>query len=111
MIARIVEKYGISLILRRGEESWEVRALLQPVRSKSWDTSDSNYSPLGEIPRGRYIYLGPLEPVAVAGDTMEMQERQFLVRRSEVIYGPKGPAYCWALCVEKGGADHWGRQS
>ena len=111
MMGRIVEKYGTPVVLRRGEAAWEVRAFFQPVRSKSWDASDSSYSPLGEIPRGRYIYLGPLEPEAAAGDTIERGHRQFLVRRSELVYDQKGPAYCWALCLEKGGEDHWGRQS
>ena len=111
LIARIVEKYGTPVTLRRRETAWEVRAFFQPVRSKSWDSSDSDYSPLGEIPRGRYLYLGPLDPEAMAGDTVERNGRQYLVRRSEIIYDRKGPAYCWGLCLEKGGEDQWGRQS
>lgn len=111
MIGRIIEKYGTPVTLRKGDESWEVRAFFQPVRSKSWDASDSNYSPLGEIPRGRYIYLGPLEPEAAAGDTIQRNGRQYLVRRSELVYDHQGPAYCWSLCLEKGGEDQWGRQS
>ena len=111
MLGRIVEKYGSAVTLRRGEQAWSVRAFFQPVRSKSWDYSDSNYSPLGEIPRGRYIYMGPLEPEALAGDAIELGERTYLVRRSEIIYDHHGPAYCWGLCLEKGGMDDWGRQS
>ena len=111
MIGRIVEKYGTPVTLCREGSTWEVRAFFQPVRSKSWDASDSNYSPLGEIPRGRYIYLGPLDPEAQAGDIIQRNGRQFLVRRSELIYGAKGPAYCWALCLEKGGEDDWGKRS
>ena len=105
----IMQRYGIPLTLCRGTESWPVRAFFQPVRSKSWDYSDSNYSPLGEIPRGRYIYIGPVEPEAMAGDTIRMGEKTYLVRRSEVICDHKGAAYCWALCLEKGGEDDWGR--
>ena len=105
----IMQRYGIPLTLCRGTESWPVRAFFQPVRSKSWDYSDSNYSPLGEIPRGRYIYIGPAEPEAAAGDTIRMGEKAYLVRRSEVICDHQGPAYCWGLCLEKGGEDDWGR--
>ena len=111
MIGRILEKYGTSLTLRRGDESWTVRAFFQPVRSTSWEYSDSDYSPLGEIPRGRYVYIGPVEPEAAAGDTICLGERAYLVRRSELIRGEKGPVYCWGLCLEKGGEDHWGYQS
>ena len=51
MVGRILSKYGTCLTLCRGEDRWEIRAFFQPVRSKSWETSDSDYSPLGEIPR------------------------------------------------------------
>ena len=107
----MIARYGTPVRLCRGETQWDVKAFFQPVRSKSWDYSDSNYSPLGEIPRGRYIYIGPTEPDALAGDTIFLGEKAYLVRRSELIRDQKGPVYCWALCLEKGGEDDWGRQS
>ena len=109
MVRRILEKYGTALTLCRGESQWQVRGFFQPVRSKSWDYSDSNYSPLGEIPRGRYVYIGPLEPLAMAGDTITLGQKDYLVRRSEIFWDHQGPAYCWGLCLEKGGEDHWGQ--
>ena len=111
MFRSIIARYGIPVQLCRGEAQWDVKAFFQPVRSKSWDYSDGNYSPLGEIPRGRYIYIGPTEPDALAGDTIILGEKAYLVRRSELIRDGKGPVYCWALCLEKGGEDDWGRQS
>ena len=111
MHLHIMERYGIPVTLCREEERWAVKAFFQPVRSKSWDYSDSNYSPLGEIPRGRYVYIGPTEPEAKAGDTIQVGEKTYLVRRSELIQDHRGPAYCWGLCLEKGGEDDWGRQS
>ena len=111
MIGKILQKYGTLLTLCRGAESWAVKAFFQPVRSKSWEASDADYSPLGEIPRGRYVYIGPLQPEAAAGDTVMLDGKAYLMRRSEVIRGEKGPAYCWGLCLEKGGEDSWGRQS
>ena len=111
MVGKILKKYGTAMTLCRGEESWAVRGFFQPVRSKSWETSDSDYSPLGEIPRGRYVYIGPLEPEAAAGDTVRVGEKAYLMRRSEIIRDGSGPVYCWGLCLEKGGEDNWGRQS
>ena len=111
MIGRVLSKYGTALQLCRGEQQWTVRAFFQPVRSKSWETSDSDYSPLGELPRGRYVYIGPLEPEAAAGDTVLLDGKAYLMRRSEVVRDEKGPAYCWGLCLEKGGEDDWGRRS
>ena len=103
----ILRKYGTALTLCRGAERWTVKAFFQPVRSKSWDASDSEYSPLGEIPRGRFVYIGPLEPEAAAGDTVWVDEKAYLVRRSQVVRDGKGPVYCWGLCLEKGGSDDW----
>lgn len=111
MFGRILEKYGTLLTLCRGEESWQIRGFFQPVRSKSWETSDADYSPLGEIPRGRYVYMGPLQPEAAAGDTVVLGGKAYLMRRSELVRDGNGPVYCWGLCLEKGGEDDWGRQS
>ena len=109
VVARMMEKYGTAVKLCRSESSWNVKAFFQSVRSKSWDLSESEYSPLGEIPRGRHIYIGPLEPEAAAGDTIWVEDKAYLVRRSEIIRDGSGPVYCWGLCLEKGGADNWGR--
>ena len=111
MILGIFKKYGTAVTLCRGTERWECRAFFQPVRSTSWSASDTDYSPLGQIPRGRYIYIGPPEPEAAEGDTLETGGKAYLVRRSELIRDHKGPACCWGLCTEKGGEDDWGRQS
>lgn len=104
----ILRKYGAAVTLCRGEESWVVKAFFQPVRSKSWDTSDSEFSPLGEIPRGRFVYIGPLEPAAQEGDTVWLDGKAYLMRRSQVVRDGSGPVYRWGLCLEKGGADDWG---
>ena len=109
VVARMMEKYGTRVAICRGNARWEIKAFFQSVRSKSWDVSDSDYSPLGEIPRGRYVYIGPLEPEAAAGDTLWVGNKAYLVRRSEIVRDGSGPLYCWGLCLEKGGEDTWGR--
>lgn len=111
LVKKLFQTYGVQILISNGDGTVSVVGMFQPVRSKSWDTMDSEYSPLGEIPRGRYIYLGPVTPTPEAGNTMTVAGKNYLVRRTEVIYGPDGPAYCWGLCLEKGGADTWGRQS
>ena len=109
VVERMMNKYGTAVRLCRNGEEWPLKAFFQSVRSKSWDFSDSDYSPLGEIPRGRYVYMGPLEPEAAVGDTIRVDGRAYLVRRSEIVRDGRGPVYCWALCLEKGGEDNWGR--
>ena len=109
MVEKILRSYGAAVTLQRGEETFSVRGFFQPVRSKSWQYLEGNYSPLGEIPRGQYVYIGPVEPKAEAGDTVTVLEKDYWVRRSELITDANGPVYCWGMCVEKGGEDNWGQ--
>ena len=109
MVSKILSAYGSELVLVHGEESLDIRAFFQPVRSKSWQYLEGDYSPLGEIPRGQYVYIGPAEPKAEAGDTVIVEGKEYWLRRSELISDQKGSVYCWGLCVEKGGEDNWGQ--
>ena len=111
MVAKILASYGSAVTLQQGEDTYEIRAFFQPVRSKSWQYLEGNYSPLGEIPRGQYVYLGPVSPRAEAGDTVIVEGNSYWLRRSELILDSGGPVYCWGMCVEKGGEDNWGKQS
>lgn len=109
MIEKILQSYGSALQLQQEEAVHEVRAFFQPVRSKSWQYLEGNYAPLGEIPRGQYVYLGPVSPEAKAGDTLLIGGKSYWLRRTELIRDGNGPVYCWGLCVEKGGEDTWGQ--
>lgn len=111
MVSKILNTYGTAVTLIQGENSHNIRAFFQPVRSKSWQYLEGNYSPLGEIPRGQYVYIGPVAPAAEAGDTLRVGEKDYWLRRTELIRDANGPVYCWGMCVEKGGADSWGKQS
>ena len=111
MIARILERYGTELKLCRGKTEYELRAFFQPVRSKSWSYLEGEYSPLGEVPRGQYVYIGPVDPAAEVGDSLKVGTRGYWIRRTELIRDADGPVYCWGMCVEKGGADTWGQSS
>lgn len=109
MVEKILETYGTSATLQQGENTHELRAFFQPVRSKSWQYLEGNYSPLGEIPRGQYVYLGPVSPKADAGDTLLVAGKAYWLRRTELVYVGNDPVYCWGMCVEKGGEDTWGQ--
>ena len=109
MVAKILNTYGAAVQLNHEGTEYEIRAFFQPVRSKSWQYLEGNYSPLGEVPRGQYVYIGPVEPRATAGDTVTVGDKSYWLRRSELIHDANGPVYCWGLCVEKGGEDTWGQ--
>ena len=109
MVSKILNTYGTPVTLTQGETAYPVRAFFQPVRSKSWQYLEGNYSPLGEIPRGQYVYLGPVFPEAKAGDSLIVGKKAYWLRRTELVMDHNGPVYCWGLCVEKGGEDTWGQ--
>ena len=109
MVEKILETYGIAAKLQKEDGAFVMRIFFQPVRSKSWQYLEGNYSPLGEIPRGQYVYIGPVEPAAASGDTLIINTKAYWLRRTELILDANGPVYCWGLCVEKGGEDTWGQ--
>ncbi|MBE6980158.1 MAG: hypothetical protein E7431_07265 [Ruminococcaceae bacterium] len=109
MVGKILNTYGAAVTLRHEGQDYPIRAFFQPVRSKSWQYLEGDYSPLGEIPRGQYVYIGPVEPAAEAGDTLTVGSKDYWLRRTELVWDREGPVYCWGMCVEKGGEDTWGQ--
>ena len=108
MIGKILNTYGVS-VTRKTEEPVTYRGFFQPVRSKSWQYLEGNYSPLGEVPRGQYVYIGPADKIVAFGDTLEVGGKDYMVRRLEPVYYGEEIAYYWGMCVEKGGEDTWGQ--
>lgn len=108
MLEKIFKQYGTAVILHHGEQVYPLRAFFTPVSSRSWQNMEHQYGPLGEIPRGQYTYIGPVDIPAEMGDVVEVGKRQYLFRRLETVYDHDGPIYCWGLCVENGGPDTWG---
>lgn len=105
---KLLRRYGNPMTLITGDSEIPVRAFLQETRSKSMENTQRRYTPLGEINRGLFVYIGPAVPAAESGDRVIYQGRVFVIRRSEVIMTTGKPVYCWGLCVEKGGDGAWG---
>ena len=105
----ILQSYGVRIELKREKENTVFRAFFQPVRSKSWQYLEGNYSPLGEVPRGQFVYMGPADLELLVGDTLCVGEKDYMLRRVEPVYYRNKIAYRWGICVEKGGEDTWGQ--
>lgn len=88
-----------------------IRGFFQPVRSKSWQNMVNLSTPLGEVFRGQYVYIGPADVPVTEGDRLEVGEKTYFLRRVEAYYYGEEAIYIWALCVEKGVNDTWGSQS
>ena len=102
-----MRRYGMRLILQRQGESFPICGFLQQSGSQSWQNTERSFSPLGEIPGGHYLYIGPVGPTE-AGDVLVGGGKAYELRRVETVFFRDRPAYIWGLCVEKGGEDTWG---
>ena len=111
LVAGILRQYGSAMTVTHGETSVKVRGFFQPVRSKSWQNFTNVATPLGEIPRGQYVYIGPAEPRVQQGDMLTVGGDDYIFRRVEPYWYGDEQVYLWGLCVEKGVNDTWGSQS
>ncbi len=113
MVSGILRQYGTAMTLQREgrTEVLSVRGFFQPVRSKSWQNATYLATPLGEITRGQYTYIGPVDVPVREGDSLVVGSRTYYFRRVEPYYYGDTQVYLWGLCVEKGVNDTWESQS
>lgn len=104
---KVFRCWGTELTLRREGAEWRLRGFLQHSGSKSWRSMEKNVSPLGQIPGGQYVYIGPAQPAAAAGDVLRLGDKEYELRRAELVWLRNKPLYCWGLCVERGGEPIW----
>ncbi len=105
---KLLRSYGNEMQLLQGEQTHSIRAFLQDTLSRSKENAQREFTPLGEIFKGQFVYIGPAEPMAAVGDTLVFQGRRFELRRAEPVMVGNLVAYCWGLCIEKGGDSTWG---
>ena len=110
-VDKLFAQYGTDMIWICGKTEKTVRGFFRAVTANGWQSIESEASLLGEITRGRYIYIGPAEAGAKEGDVLMLGGRSYLMRRVESFYCGNSTLYQWALCVEKGVNDTWGAAS
>ena len=106
-VAELIFRCGSALTLRSGGQSIRYWAILQPVTSKSWQNMERMIPNVGEIPRGQYLYIGPIARTLNSGDTIDFDGRHFVVRRADRVFFQNEALFVWGLCVEGGGDDPW----
>ncbi len=113
MVSGILQQYGTAMTLQHVGQAEEIslRGFFQPVRSKSWQNATYLATPLGEITRGQYVYIGPVDVEVREGDSLHLGGRTYYFRRVEPYYYGDEQVYLWGLCVEKGVNDTWESQS
>ena len=107
MVEKLLWQHGIRI---RVEER-TVRALFQPVTGKLERLAQREPGILGLERAMRWIYIGPVEPQLREDQVLTVEGRGYLVRSVQWIEGNDGPAYTWAMCVEKGREEPWSTDS
>jgi hypothetical protein len=108
MIGKILRTYGIPATVIHQKGSAQVKIFFQPSKSKSWESMNPIVGPLGQLPGGQYLYIGPAEQEISEGDQVEVAGSGYVFRRCEAYRDSDGPVYWWGLCVRRGGEDKWG---
>lgn len=107
MLARVLKQYGVPAVLEHEGQAVCLRIFFQPSMSKSWDSMNPIVTPLGQLPGGQYLYIGPADQCIAQGDMVSVGGQDYIMRRTETYLDGKGPVYHWALCVRKGGDEQW----
>ena len=100
-VEKVMAGYGTDMTIVSGAEERTVRGFFRAVNSKSWQNMESVASLLGEISRGQYAYIGPVDGGVREGDILSLGEKTYLFRRVEAYYFGGQALYQWGLCVEK----------
>lgn len=103
MVEKLLRQHGMEIRVNE----CTVRALFQPVTGKLERLAERVPGPLGVQNAKRWIYIGPVEPELREDQQIRVEDRSYLVRSAQQITGNNGPAYTWAMCVEKGRDVPW----
>lgn len=104
----VFERYGTTATIQTAAGEQQIKVFFYSVNSSAWQNMERVFSPLGEVPRGQYICVLPMDAVAGPEDTLTVAGHKYLLRRVEDMVMFTGAVYRWALCVEKGSEDTWG---
>lgn len=102
LLDTLLSRYGIPAQLQTKNGEQEIRVLFRAVRSDAWQNARREFTPLGEVPTGRYICLLPATAETEREATLTLMGKQYLLRRIEPIAVFSEIAGQWCLCVEKG---------
>ena len=90
----ILSRYGQSVTLCQGEQSVQLKALVQPVLEESRPQTEP--TPLGLGRQERFLYLGPAEHPLHLSPLVEWQGERLRVQRAHLAGGAVCP-YWWAV--------------
>ncbi len=103
----VLGRYGSPALLKTQTGETTLQVIFHPVSSSAWQNMQRIFSPLGEVPRGKYFCVLPASASAAPEDTLVVGGSSYLLRRVEKVLLFADVMYQWALCVEKGSEAVW----
>ena len=103
LIGRILQQYGSAAEVTLGNGTQTVRAFIQPVTEAGWESLSRTMRAIGEIPRGRSVYIGPAEVLPEADAIVRAGGKSYRVQRAERLFFADEALVGWGLLRETGG--------
>ena len=103
MVDKLINEYGTDLVLTCNGEEKAARGFFRAVNSHSVMSMEGAATPLGELSRGQYTYIGPASLPIREGDLVTVDGKTYRFRRTEPYYHKNQILYHWGLCMQKGG--------
>ena len=107
-IEKVLNRYGSTMTLHHNGEVVDFRGFLQPYRSKSLQSTQTDATLLGNRTAGQYVLLAPGDLAVENGDTVSWCGNTYRIKRSEIVMAADVAIYRWCICVKKGGEGIWG---
>lgn len=107
LVEKVLDRYGSEIFLQREGKTQAFRGFFHHTASKDWHNMEKVFSPLGQIPRGQYAIIAPVQLGLQVGDVLLCNGKSYGLRRVETILFRNTPIYCWGLCVERGATTNW----
>ncbi len=101
-IASLLDKYGSTISVEGSDLSF--KGFLQPLLPHK---NSALYSVIGEVPQGRFLFLGPLSPAVFRWDVLILNGEQYELERVEAIMQGNEELYRWGTCRLKGRDTPW----
>ena len=108
LLSSIFARYGQMAILSHQGEEMAAQVFFWSINSVSQRNGERLLLPLGRVPVGEYVCILPADVQAQADDTLELEQRQYVIRKVEPMSWHAGAVCQWALCARKGSEDTWG---
>lgn len=94
------EKYGESVTVRRGTQSVQTKAFIQPICAESGKVPIA-VGPLGAVDERCRRYLGANDTEIMQGDRVEWDGKTYRVCRAEAVRAGNAITHYWAILREE----------